>query len=859
MKLPIVCGIAMGGDDRLVLFDFDTDKRSHTERNGRPLTSIKDSIAWKRAADAIGLHKIEAAWTALTASGGDHLIFRTPPGYDFISNGDVLGTKSIDGVALDIKANGGFAVAYAPINKFKDTELDPTNLPELTLAELAKLGRYPKGHKSAPEVASHVEQKAGINVNIPSYMREMQAEVGASTLHVSMRNSLEKWKKTLEEAAPSDITPKMKNAGVLDLNSNEGFEVVVSCMASAVRDDHYNRDEVWQILDAHCQKFKGYDVVQNRKRFDSFIDSDYEGDRRTFGTLKRAADVAGIVQNEAKIAFFSDIPDHIKECIRKRDRQQQTLAENLMKDATRNAELIAEIDSEENLRTEALSHITGFSSATEAGIAELDQQIGSVIQRAIILNRQKEIDYRQDMHSAISLSEVKDRYVFIKNWGGHPAVYDRATGEIFKATQFKQSEKRPVDLGDGKLDSKLLGPFVVDNHVRWRLDIADRTECAFHKTPGVIYPRDSQMILNIFGGWDIDSASVPFCSDALWEILEFYINKVVGQGGKKEAKYLWNFMAWCLRNPEKKPGVLLSFIGGQGTGKSTFGEILSALFAPFAVKLSCEHELLGDFGISQIEKARVVMLEEFIFTGNKDMTAKLKHVITSDTLLCNPKGVQAYNIQSRHIFVHTSNSLKAVPVEAGDRRYMVISVETVPGWEPTSPKWGELRQADGRIRMDLIKRLKDYLLNQFQLDESWHPRQLVNTVARQAQKTMHLSIGLRIAYDMFTQQGSAARLVSVLWPRDTDVCNTLSKDEIEAAVFRVNEIRGLLKQRFDADAHEVWTRTRIARDFKQFGVTSKTIRVGKGTEKVWVLPPYEEAKKLFFDGLNIDPEAVENL
>jgi hypothetical protein len=136
-----------------------------------------------------------------------------------------------------------------------------------------------------------------------------------------------------------------------------------------------------------------------------------------------------------------------------------------------------------------------------------------------------------------------------------------------------------------------------------------------------------------------------------------------------EWKYIRDWCAWTIQNPDRRTNVALFLISStQGTGKSTLGNIMRKLFGRHAVKVSRSKDLTGDF-TAHLSSALFVHGDEILFKGNRAGADSLKTMITDDTLRLEAKGVPSFEADNRLSLLLTSNHEHAAHISAGDRRY----------------------------------------------------------------------------------------------------------------------------------------------------------------------------------------------
>lgn len=137
-------------------------------------------------------------------------------------------------------------------------------------------------------------------------------------------------------------------------------------------------------------------------------------------------------------------------------------------------------------------------------------------------------------------------------------------------------------------------------------------------------------------------------------------------------EYMLNWMAWAIQNPGRPAEVALVIKGNKGTGKTIWGTLFGALFGESYHVCDAPKQLVGDFN-SHLEQAVFVVADEAFFAGDKRHSARLKNLITGQTIQIESKG---YNVRSCRNNMHIaiiSNEEWVVEVSEIERRFFVLT------------------------------------------------------------------------------------------------------------------------------------------------------------------------------------------
>ena len=170
-----------------------------------------------------------------------------------------------------------------------------------------------------------------------------------------------------------------------------------------------------------------------------------------------------------------------------------------------------------------------------------------------------------------------------------------------------------------------------------------------------------------------------------------------------------------------------SCCGQEGTGKGVFARQFGRLFgAHFKHIINAKH-LVGHFN-AHLQHCSVLYADEAFFAGDRQHESVLKGLITEETLLIEPKGLDSYQVRNCIHLIMSSNSEWVVPAGADARRYFVLDVS--PTNMQDAKYFGAIvRQMDNGGRGALLKYLLELDVSRFDV------RAVPQTAALADQKT----------------------------------------------------------------------------------------------------------------------------
>lgn len=158
-----------------------------------------------------------------------------------------------------------------------------------------------------------------------------------------------------------------------------------------------------------------------------------------------------------------------------------------------------------------------------------------------------------------------------------------------------------------------------------------------------------------------------------WDIVKAHLLGVICAGDGSNYDYLIKYIAHMLQHPEVKPGVMIVLLGGQGTGKGMFFQILQRIWPGTSLLISDIQQVVGQFNAA-LERNFVILMDEALFSGDRKSQERMKSFVTEQTLQIEQKHQPSRTIQSVHRFFASSNHRQFSHVEADDRRLLFLGV-----------------------------------------------------------------------------------------------------------------------------------------------------------------------------------------
>jgi hypothetical protein len=176
---------------------------------------------------------------------------------------------------------------------------------------------------------------------------------------------------------------------------------------------------------------------------------------------------------------------------------------------------------------------------------------------------------------------------------------------------------------------------------------------------------------NLWRGWGVERNPDGTCTRFL-----DHLRRIVCSGNDQHYEWLLDWLAQMFQQPERKSGLAIAMRGSQGAGKSMVGAVLKRLLGPYQIIAEKPDQVTGRFN-AHLGECLLLQAEEAFWAGDKKGQGVLKHLVTSDRLIIERKGVDAEEIDNYTRLLITSNSSWVWPADLDDRRLVIFDVKSV--------------------------------------------------------------------------------------------------------------------------------------------------------------------------------------
>lgn len=234
-----------------------------------------------------------------------------------------------------------------------------------------------------------------------------------------------------------------------------------------------------------------------------------------------------------------------------------------------------------------------------------------------------------------------------------------------------------------------------------------------------------------------------------WPLLRELIETVLASGDRAGADYILRWSAFAVQHPECPAEVALTFIGGKGTGKSTFGRVMRRIFGQHGVAIASSKAMTHNFN-KVLHDCCLLFADEAVARGDNTAEGIVKSLITEPTVMIEPKGVDAFPATNRLKVIIASNDDWVVRASADERRFAIFNVSTAKAAPPGSPADDERMLWWKRLNAEIENGGIEAFLHDLLAMElgDWHPRYGVpQNAALTGQKAASLRGVERVLYD----------------------------------------------------------------------------------------------------------------
>ncbi|PKR54237.1 primase-helicase family protein [Thalassospira marina] len=178
-------------------------------------------------------------------------------------------------------------------------------------------------------------------------------------------------------------------------------------------------------------------------------------------------------------------------------------------------------------------------------------------------------------------------------------------------------------------------------------------------------------IYNLWRGFSL-RADYEECEKKCGIFLDHVRTNIAG-GNEAHFRFIMGWAAHMLQKPTERAGVAVVLRGGQGSGKTLFGQTLGRLIEDHYALVDDPRYVVGNFN-AHLASTLLLQADEGFWAGDKHAEGRLKGLVTSDYHMIERKGVDAFRVKNYVHLLVTSNNDWVVPAGHDERRFAVFDV-----------------------------------------------------------------------------------------------------------------------------------------------------------------------------------------
>lgn len=240
-------------------------------------------------------------------------------------------------------------------------------------------------------------------------------------------------------------------------------------------------------------------------------------------------------------------------------------------------------------------------------------------------------------------------------------------------------------------------------------------------------------IINLWSGFAVEPC------EGSCELFLGHIRGNIAGGDPEVYTYIIAWLANLIQAPMDRPGVALAMTGKQGTGKGVFASEIGALLGTHFSHVTKAVQIGGRFN-TVTQNALLIFGDEMPLAKKPQLMDAFKALITEDTNLIEPKGVNAFSVQNYVRLILATNEQHVLPASLDDRRFLVLQVSDAH--QQDHAYFADIaEEMDNGGREALLHYLLEYDYSAVSL------REVPQTESMKEQKLMSLSPVTRFIYD----------------------------------------------------------------------------------------------------------------
>lgn len=152
-----------------------------------------------------------------------------------------------------------------------------------------------------------------------------------------------------------------------------------------------------------------------------------------------------------------------------------------------------------------------------------------------------------------------------------------------------------------------------------------------------------------------------------------HVRTNIAGGDEAHFKFIIGWAAHMLQKPMDRIGISIVLRGGQGSGKTAFGEVIGRLIEDHYALVDNPRYVTGNFN-AHLASTLLLQADEGFWAGDKHAEGQLKGLVTSKYHMIERKGVDPFRVKNYLHLLVTSNNDWVIPAGHDERRFAVFDV-----------------------------------------------------------------------------------------------------------------------------------------------------------------------------------------
>lgn len=347
---------------------------------------------------------------------------------------------------------------------------------------------------------------------------------------------------------------------------------------------------------------------------------------------------------------------------------------------------------------------------------------------------------------------------------------------------------------------------------------------------GVVFSpgKERDGYFNHWKGFDVEPDPKGSCQ--MW--LD-HLREIICNGNETHYRYALGWFAHMIQKPWEKPGVAMVLRGKKRIGKDTIADYFAGLIKRYHVTVANQDQMVGKFNAHQ-ERCLLLHVQEGFWAGNKQAEGSLKYLITSTSVLIEPKSVNAFTVDSYLRLFISSNEDWVVPATADEGRYLVLDVSDKR--KDDHKYFGAMKREmmNGGLEA-LLHYLQNYDLSKFEV------RKVPDTAALADQKTKGLKNFEAYLFNLLQSGEFPVEFTTSVGHADWQH----QYIRFDRSEFYDRYLDWMKRRRFDG---EPMSQVQLGRELvKIFGDEVKSVRLRTGVDRPWgyIIPNLPICRQFF--------------